>query len=416
MNVKTAPSRSDADPVAEPSDRFRRKRDRILDAAASIINERGLKGLTFVAVAEAVGLNTTSVTYYFKRKELLAAAALERSVRQLGAMLDDAAREATPEARVRTLLRLYLEQQGNVRLGRDRPMTLLSDLRAMEEPMRGQLLDSYGVELTKAINLFDPVPGDPLARARAHILTDTLYWMRAWLPKYSVGDYERIGRRVMDIFRHGILPDGTAFPVILSDPAEDETTTDEISRETYLRAATRLINERGYRGASVERIAAELKVSKGSFYHHLDGKDDLVLECFQRSYGRVSQAQRRAIDRDGTCRDRLAACMCELLDVQFGQTYPLLRITALQALPTEVRLKVLARSDRMAMRFAGMLSDGIAESTVRPVDPMIASQMVTGLINSAYDMRNWASQQGGRGRAIELYAHPLAFGLFAPLG
>ena len=59
---------------ADASDRFLAKRDAILDAAARVINERGLRGLTFVSVAEAVEMNTTSITYYFKRKELLAAA------------------------------------------------------------------------------------------------------------------------------------------------------------------------------------------------------------------------------------------------------------------------------------------------------------------------------------------------------
>ncbi|MFN4102251.1 MAG: TetR family transcriptional regulator, partial [Pararhodobacter sp.] len=50
------------------SDRFQKTRARILDAAARLINEYGLRGLTFVAVGEAVGMNTTSITYYFRKK------------------------------------------------------------------------------------------------------------------------------------------------------------------------------------------------------------------------------------------------------------------------------------------------------------------------------------------------------------
>ena len=62
----------------------------------------------------------------------------------------------------------------------------------------------------------------------------------------------------------------------------------------FLLAATRLINELGYRGASVQRIAAELNVTKGSFYHHLDAKDDLVIACYRRSFDTISDAQRLA--------------------------------------------------------------------------------------------------------------------------
>ncbi len=219
----------------------------------------------------------------------------------------------------------------------------------------------------------------------------------------------------MDIFLHGILPEGASWDVRppLRD-AEPPESGPEITPETYLRAATRLINDRGYRGASVERIAGELNVSKGSFYHHLQGKDDLVLECFQRSYGRFSQAQRSAINLPGTHRDRLAACIGDLLDIQFDADFPLMRITALQALPPDLRRVVLARSDRIATRFAGMIADGIAEGSIRPVDPLIASQWITGLMNSSHDMRFWAADQPSRAEAMRLYAHPIAHGLFAP--
>ena len=50
-----------------------------------------------------------------------------------------------------------------------------------------------------------------------------------------------------------------------------------MSRETILLAATRLINSRGYRGASVNKISEALNVTKSSFYNHNDAKDDLDL-------------------------------------------------------------------------------------------------------------------------------------------
>ena len=60
-------------------------------AAAEAINEQSAKGMTFADVARRVGLNTTSVTYYFRRKEDLAAAAFENTLDTLGGMLDEAA-------------------------------------------------------------------------------------------------------------------------------------------------------------------------------------------------------------------------------------------------------------------------------------------------------------------------------------
>jgi hypothetical protein len=76
--------------------RFRAKRDAILAAAAGAINEQSAKGMTFADVARRVGLNTTSVTYYFRRKEELAAAAFENTLDRLTAMLEEARRATSP--------------------------------------------------------------------------------------------------------------------------------------------------------------------------------------------------------------------------------------------------------------------------------------------------------------------------------
>jgi AcrR family transcriptional regulator len=96
--------------VARSTDRFARKRDAILDAATEILNRKGVRGLTLGAAAAAVGLSTTSVTYYFKRKDDLAAACLMRGIVWLQGAAEEALRAPTPEARLRRLLELYLER------------------------------------------------------------------------------------------------------------------------------------------------------------------------------------------------------------------------------------------------------------------------------------------------------------------
>ena len=104
------------------------------------------------------------------------------------------------------------------------------------------------------------------------------------MAKYDPEDYGRIRERMYDILVGGLAAEGAAWeptPIPLADLAAREGP--EMSRETFLLAATRLINSRGYRGASVDKISAELNVTKGSFYHHNDAKDDLVVACFDRS-------------------------------------------------------------------------------------------------------------------------------------
>ena len=102
-----------------------------------------------------------------------------------------------------------------------------------------------------------------------------------------------------------------------------------------------------------------------------------------------------------------------LLGLQLDATYPLLRITALHALPPDPRLRALRGTERMALRFAGMISDGTADGSIRPVDPMIASQGLAVMLNGASDVHAWARALPlSPERAVEIYASTLAFGMF----
>lgn len=391
--------------------RFQAKRDAILAAAAAAINEQSAKGMTFADVARRVGLNTTSVTYYFKRKEDLAAAAFEQTLAWLDWVLDQALAEATPEARVARFLAINMERLARIARGEEQAVAILSDLRAMEEPLKGQLLTGWRNIFRKTRSIWGSDGSraeTDLRGARAHVLLENSFWLNAWMSRYEIDEYPRVEARLMDVFRHGIAAPGQHWQPRLFELVHEEP---EPGRESFLLAATRLINELGYRGASVQRIASELNVTKGSFYHHLDAKDDLLIACYKRSFDILADAQRLAEGHAGSHWEKLESAIATLLDYQFSERGPLLRTTALSGLPLAVRNTMLDRSNRIARRFAGMLSDGIAEGSVRPIDPLVASQALMALQNAAFDMRKWASTMP-RERAVTFYASTLAFGLF----
>lgn len=391
--------------------RFRAKRDAILAAAADAINEQSAKGMTFADVARRVGLNTTSVTYYFKRKEDLAAAAFEHTLERLMGMLDEAMTQHTPEARVERYLALNMERLARIQRGEERQMAGLSDLRAMDEPVRSALMAGWREVFRRTRLLWGSAETrqqTDLHGARAHVLLENTFWLPVWLVRYEPDQYARAEARLMDVFRHGIAAPGALWRPTPIDLPHDETVP---GREAFLLAATRLINELGYRGASVQRIASELNVTKGSFYHHLDAKDDLVVACYKRSFDTIAAAQRIADEQGGTHWNRLSSMIATLLNVQFSELGPLLRTTALSGLPPGVRQVMVERSNRIARRFAGTMSDGIAEGTIRPVDALIAAQALMAFLNAAFDMRKWAWSMP-RDRAIALYASTLTFGLF----
>src|SRR5271154_3028948 len=111
--------------------RFNRKRDAIVAAATGILNSRGVRGMTLALVAERVGLITTSVTYYFKKKDELAAACFMSGIERLMALIHEARREATVSGRVRRLLELYIDLRAQIAAGEAPAISVFSDIRAL---------------------------------------------------------------------------------------------------------------------------------------------------------------------------------------------------------------------------------------------------------------------------------------------
>lgn len=398
--------------------RYARKKEAIVAAASDILNHQGVKGMTLAGVASRVGLTTTSVTYYFKKKEDLAVACFLDGIARFDQLATDALRMSGPYARVQRLLEAWLDLRRRIAAGEAQAIAVFNDIRALQKPQRGVVLQAYMRFFDKIREIFvSPELAwlDAQARtARAQILAEQIFWAVAWLPRYDLEDYDRIRERMYDIFVHGLAPAGRRWePQPLSLDAVLESSSQELApRETFLIAATRLINEQGYRGASVEKISSRLNVTKGSFYHHHEAKDHLVVDCFKRSFEVMRRVQRAVGGGDHDELVKLATAASALVDYQLSARGPLLRTSALTALPEAICLQMVEASNRVSDRFASLISDGIASGSVRAVDPYIAAQMLTATLNASAEIRWWIPDVD-RARAPVLYAQPMLAGIFS---
>jgi AcrR family transcriptional regulator len=401
--------------LALQTQRFEKKREAILDAAARVFNQKGVKGATLADVAKCVALITNSLTYYYRKKEDLASASFLRTIDVLNGLVAGALEADDPRDRLAFLFRTYAGLLAEIARGNHPELMYFNDIRALRSPHVEVVFDAYTDMFRRMRELLPARGREPGVRAglnaRTHVVVTIIHSMRYWISRYEVEDYGRVAERIIDILIHG-LGESTAVWMPRRIACRRTEERSEIPAEAFLRSATCLINEQGYRGASVEKISARLNVTKGSFYHHNDNKDDLVANCFARSFDVIRDTQNAAAAFQADGWTKLSAIAAELVRYQVSEQGPLLRYTALSALPEDMRRGLVAAMDKLSLRYSHFIVDGIADGSLRPVDQMIASQLISGVIDAASELKRWVSSADPQ-NAAGLFVRPLFLGLVA---
>ncbi|HET9448948.1 MAG TPA: TetR/AcrR family transcriptional regulator [Steroidobacteraceae bacterium] len=395
--------------------KFHQRRDTIVRAAVEVLNHKGVRGMTLADVAAKIDLVPTAVMYYFRKKEDLAAACFHKAIEQYESMIAQAQRGQTAREALELFVRGYFEFRRQVAAGEADQIAVYNDVRAVHDPGVGvaytQMFRNARSLLLKSPEIAALPRMD--CNARTHLLLAQLFWSVVWVPRYYVEDYPRLADHMLDILENGLVrADREWQPRALHEVEPPIADGSSEARETFLQAATSLMNDLGYHGASVQKISERLNVTKGAFYHHLDTKDDLILACFERTLEIVRRAQLEGARAAANGADNLIAVAAALVEYQLSGKAPLLRTAALTSVPQEIRANLVKEFDRASGRFSLVCSDGIADSSLRPVDAAIASQMITALINAAAEVHAWApgiSQQN----VSRSYARPLFQGLLS---
>jgi AcrR family transcriptional regulator len=401
--------------------RYARKREAILHEAARLFNQRGVKGATLSDVAAGVGLSTNSITYYYRKKEDLVVACLLRSIETVGGIIAAAAGEPDPGERVRSFLRLFFVRLARIHSGQENEMMAFRDVHVLDSPHAEVIFAAYtemfrGCRRLLAAGNIAPDMRVPL-NARTHLLLTLTLWSMSWSVRYDPEDLPLAAARMADILIGGLASEGSPWRITGLDSVLDSAlrrppASADGAQDAFLRAATALMNEQGYRGASVERIAARLNVTKGAFYHYHPSKEELISACFERKFRVIRDLQRIALRGEGSGWDRLCGVARALVRYHFSEQGPLLRTSAWSELPDEMRDTQLTATAQLDQRFVSLLVDGMQDGSIRPLDQAIAGALVSGMVNAAVLLDRWVPGVNGE-NAIELFVQPLFVGLLS---
>lgn len=153
-------------------------------------------------------------------------------------------------------------------------------------------------------------------------------------------------------------------------------------RESLLRVAVAVFNERGYDGTSMDELSRRLGITKSAIYYHVSSKDELLQLAVDRALDGLSGAAEQALAAEGRAVDRLERLIRGSVAVLVDRL-PFVTLLLRVRGNTAVERHALARRREYDHLVSKLVAEAEAEGDIRPdVDPAIVSRLLFGMVNS----------------------------------
>ena len=163
-------------------------------------------------------------------------------------------------------------------------------------------------------------------------------------------------------------------------------------RDSLLRAAVVIFNERGYDGTGMEELARRLGLSKSSIYHHVSGKEELLDLAVRHALDALFAVLDEEPGPPHTATARLRHVLrrsVEVLTAELPYVTLLLRVRG----NSDAEQRALKRRREFDHRVAELVARAADEGGVRDdIDPHLASRLMFGTVNSLIE---WYRPDGG---------------------
>nr|WP_223155188.1 TetR/AcrR family transcriptional regulator [Alkalibacillus aidingensis] len=153
-------------------------------------------------------------------------------------------------------------------------------------------------------------------------------------------------------------------------------------REQILQAAISIIKRRGYSGTTMEEIASELLMTKGSLYYYFKNKSDLMYQCHNFTLSQAIEDHHDILNRGLSPTETFYEMVSLHIEyaVEQKETFNLImepkRFFAGEKLPLVLKLR-----KEYEELFDSVIADGVQKGEFSPKDPKIARLFILGSMN-----------------------------------
>ena len=160
-----------------------------------------------------------------------------------------------------------------------------------------------------------------------------------------------------------------------------------VRRDTFIDAALRLIQSKGYEEMSIQDVLDDVGASRGAFYHYFDSKTDLLEAVLERMIVQATESLEPLVaDQDMTATDKLSGAFAGIAAWKLARRDLLLAVMRVwlsdeNAIVREKLRTATARN--LTPLFAEIIGQGVAEGSFVVSSPADAARVFVSLILGA---------------------------------
>jgi AcrR family transcriptional regulator len=178
-------------------------------------------------------------------------------------------------------------------------------------------------------------------------------------------------------------------------------------RRALLDVALRLFAERGLNAVSINAIAQEIGVTKGSVYHHFGSKEDIAVELYQESVAAILESTQQALRHAVTAKEGVTGLISNYL-AWFGMhlNHGKFVFWVMSGNVFHASLQtILAAQDASVAESTRWLDPYIERGEVRAMSPQLRAAVVLG--PSREFLRGWLASPSRRAMTEAMRELPL---------
>jgi AcrR family transcriptional regulator len=172
-----------------------------------------------------------------------------------------------------------------------------------------------------------------------------------------------------------------------------------MQRDEIILSAAQIFREKGFHATSMQDIADSVQLQKASLYHHINSKQEILLEVLDRALDVLIEDIEPIVESDMGSVNKLKLAMARYIErVTSSADLAAVLLLEHRSLEPQLRARHIARRDRFEELWRGIVREGVERGEFRPMDLSIVTFALLGV-------QNWLItwyREGGRMSGSEL--------------